>query len=296
MAAALAPSRTIRTLPGTIETLEPEDIASLRLPVQRSAQSFRQAIERHPGRSVWAPSTLEYALVGAWRNRPEISSVDELVAVRHAEALLRAAFERCVEHGDELMLAIELETQRAQSRYERAGLKLIEEVITYETPVPREAWRPRTAVRLVPVDSSNDRAVDLITRLDQAAFPWLWRNTRTEFEVYLRIPGVAVSLIEVNDEPAGYAGATLFSGWGHIDRIALWPDLQGQGLGWDALGLVVDAMRRRGARRVALSTQRTNLRSQRLYERFGFRRTHEHDYRLFGRWCHPERIGGGSPA
>jgi ribosomal protein S18 acetylase RimI-like enzyme len=51
----------------------------------------------------------------------------------------------------------------------------------------------------------------------------------------------------------------------------------------------VDAIRHRGVRRVGLSTQRTNFRSQRLYERFGFHRTSEHDYRLFGAWCQPVR-------
>ena len=50
------------------------------------------------------------------------------------------------------------------------------------------------------------------------------------------------------------------------------------------MAAAVEIMRQRGARRVGLSTQKTNLRSQRLYEQFGFRRTIDLDYRLFGNW------------
>jgi ribosomal protein S18 acetylase RimI-like enzyme len=246
-----------------------------------------------PGRSVWIPETLEYLVVAPWRNRPEIASVEEFVAVRNADTLLRAAFERCVDRGDDLFLAIELEAHRGRSRYERAGLELLEEVITYEVQSSRVPAPAADRVRLVPVIAGDDRSLDRILRIDEHAFPWLWRNSRAEFENYLRTPSVAVSMVEADGQPVAYVGATLFPGWGHLDRIAVAPEVQGQGLGRDALALVVDAMRRQGARRVALSTQRTNWRSQRLYERFGFHRTPELDYQLFGAWPQPgfgERI------
>jgi ribosomal protein S18 acetylase RimI-like enzyme len=81
----------------------------------------------------------------------------------------------------------------------------------------------------------------------------------------------------------------MFAGWGHLDRIAVAPRQQGEGRGRDALALAIAAMRHQGAARIALSTQLTNLRSQRLYERCGFRRTPELDYRLFGAWCQAPR-------
>ncbi|MCC2629622.1 MAG: GCN5-related N-acetyltransferase [Thermomicrobiales bacterium] len=250
---------------------------------------MRRLLDLHPGRSVWVPTTLEYALIGPWRNRPEIASIEDLVAVRHLEELLRAAIERCADQGDELVLTVELDSQRSPARYERAGLDMLEEVITYELGSVREAWSGSGRIRLVRVQANDKAAIDLVTSIDQASFPWLWRNNRAEFDAYLDTPGVEVWLLEADDDPVAYFGVTLFPDWGHLDRIAVVPQQQGRGFGLETLGLAVDTMKKRGARRVGLSTQRSNRRSQRLYERFGFQRTPAHDYRLFGAWCRPEQ-------
>jgi ribosomal protein S18 acetylase RimI-like enzyme len=275
-----------------VRPLELNDISALRLPGRRGAASVRQLLAVHPGRSVWVPATLEYALIGPWRNRSEIASIEDLVAVRHMEELLRAAVDRCAEHGDDLVLTVELDSQRSPARYERAGLEMLEEVITYAMGIVREPWSGSDRIRLVRVNANDEAAINRVTNIDQASFPWLWRNNRTEFDVYLHTPGVEVWLVEADGAPVAYFGVTLFPDWGHLDRIAVVPEQQGRGFGLETLGLAVDTMRTRGARRVGLSTQRTNRRSQRLYERFGFRRTPDHDYRLFGAWCRPERRAG----
>jgi len=267
-----------------VRPLLPDDVATLRLPGRRGSTSMIDALRARPGRSVWIPETLEYALLGSWRNRPEIASIDDMVAIRNIEPLLRTAFERCLERGDELMLALELETHRGASRYERAGLELLEEVITYEIEVRRIPRMPRRHLWLSPISADDDAAIDRVTALDQAAFPWLWRNSRAEFDVYLTTPGVEVSFLVSDGMPVAYVGTTFFSGWGHLDRIAVEPDLQGRGLGRAALILAIDTMRQRGARRVGLSTQQSNYRSQRLYQRLGFERTSGMDYQLFGVW------------
>jgi ribosomal protein S18 acetylase RimI-like enzyme len=292
MAGVLTPPRGSQVSTSVVQILEPEDVAALRLPGRRGAESVRRLLELHPGRSVWVPSTLEYALIGPWRNRPEIASIEDLVAVRHLDELLRAAVERCAARGDELILTVELDSRRSPARYERAGMEMLEEVITYELDIGREPWSSSGHIRLVRLDTNDEAAIDLVTSIDQASFPWLWRNNRTEFDVYLHIPGVEVWILEANGEPVAYFGVTLFPDWGHLDRIAVVPEQQGRGIGLEALGLAVDTMRQRGARRVGLSTQRTNWRSQRLYERFGFQRTPDHDYRLFGAWCRPEHRAG----
>ena len=292
MAGLLASPHGSRVSSSVVRTLAPGDVAALRLPGSRGAESVRRMLDLYPGRSVWVPATLEYALIGRWRNRPEIASIEDLVAVRHLEELIRAAVERCVDMGDELIVTVELDSRRSPARYERAGLEMLEEVITYELGAVRQPWSGSDHLRLVRVEADDVAAIDLVTNIDQVSFPWLWRNNRAEFDVYVQTPGVEIWLVETDDEPVGYFGVTLFPAWGHLDRIAVVPEQQGKGFGLETLGLAVETMRKRGARRVGLSTQRTNRRSQRLYERFGFERTSEHDYQLFGAWRRPERRAG----
>src|SRR5918998_3838900 len=247
MAGTLTPVRGARITAPVVRPLEFEDIPALRLPGKRGAESVRKLLEIHSGRSVWVPSTLEYALIGPWRNRPEIASIEDLVAVRHMEELLCAAVERCAAHGDDLVLTVELDSGRSPARYERAGLEMLEEVITYELGNLREPWSGSGRIRLVRVEANDEEAIDLVTSIDQTSFPWLWRNNRAEFDVYLQTPGVEVWLVEEDGEPVGYFGVTLFPDWGHLDRVAVVPEQQGRGLGLETLGLAVDTMRRRGA-------------------------------------------------
>src|SRR5918997_6809345 len=167
MAGVLTPSHGSSVTSPVVRPLECKDIPALRLPGRRGAESVRQLLDAHPGRSVWVPSTLEYALIGPWRNRPEIASIEDLVAVRHMEELLRAAVERCAEHGDELMLTVELDSGRSPARYQRAGLEMLEEVITYELGSVREPWSGSGRIRLVRVQANDEAAIDLVTSIDQ---------------------------------------------------------------------------------------------------------------------------------
>jgi ribosomal protein S18 acetylase RimI-like enzyme len=271
----------------TARLLGSDEVSLLRLSTARAVKDLQEALAARPNRSVWIPETLEYAVVGSWRNRDDISSIDEVVAVRGFEALIHAALERCTDQGDRLLLAIDLEGSPHRSRYERAGMAMIEEVITYEIRVDNVPRMPQRRLRLDRVTPGDSRSLEIVAAIDAEAFPWLWRNSFGEFIDYLNMPDVALSVLRFDGEPVAYIGATLFANWGHIDRIAVKPELQGKGFARAALILAIDIMRQQGARRIGLSTQKTNSRSQRLYEQFGFRRTSDLDYRLFGYW-----IGG----
>ena len=284
MLGSLAISPTVSREAPVVRPLTLADVPGLRLPGSRSSEMVREALARFGGRSVWIPDTLEYALVGSWRHRADIASIDELVAVRHVDLLLRSAQERSFAHGDPLLLVVELETQRGAARYERVGMELLEEVMTYEIEATRVPRMPQRRFRFIPIVPGDCHAIDRLTDLDRRSFPWLWRNSRDEFQAYLATPGVQVAFIEAEGHPVAYVGTTLFTGWGHLDRIAVEPELQGQGIGRAALTLALDGLRQRGARHIGLSTQRTNIRSQRLYEQFGFRRTPDLDYQLYGAW------------
>lgn len=272
------------TASATAVPLTESDIPRLRLPGRRGNEHMRDTLQSHPGRSVWVPGTLEHLLIGKWRHRPEISSIEEISAVRHLPSLVERAIAQCHLHGDDLLLALELESHRGRSRLERAGLAPLEEVITYEIEAARLPRVQRAGLYAAPVFREDTALLLQLLALDNAAFPWLWRNSLEEFWEYLETPGVQIHAVYAADDLVAYVGVTEFEGWGHIDRVAVEPERQGEGLGHAAVALGLDTLRRGGARRVGLSTQRSNVRSQRLYERLGFLRTPELDYHLYGAW------------
>lgn len=260
------------------------DIPELRLPGRRSNEQMRDTLRSHPGRSVWVPGSLEHLLIGSWRNRGDISSIEEISAIRHLPALVELAVTQCAQHGDELLLALELESHRGRSRFERAGLEQLEEVITFEIDTMRLPRLNQGNLRSVDVFLEDDSRLRELLTLDNEAFPWLWRNSCGEFRDYVTTPGVQVLAVYSQEQLVAYVGTTLFEGWGHVDRVAVRPERQGEGFGQAAVTMGLGELRRGGARRVGLSTQRSNVRSQRVYERLGFQRTPELDYHLYGAW------------
>ncbi|MEA2526654.1 MAG: hypothetical protein QOF73_3881 [Thermomicrobiales bacterium] len=270
-------------------TLTDSDVDSLRLTWQTKVEpeDVRRALYSYPGRSVWLPETLEYAIVAPWRHRAEVANIRHLVAVRHPDLLVQAAVERCAAEGAEVVVSIELEEVRKPAFYHGVGFDLLEEVVTYELDrLPLPSHRSGR-LRFISVDPSDAAARATLLAIDHAAFPWLWQNNDLEFQTYSLTPGVELFLGLLDGHPVAYVGLTTYLGWGHLDRIAVLPSLQGQGYGQEGLAFAIDRLARHGSRRVGLSTQRGNVHSQHLYERFGFRRSWGNDYRLYGRFLRP---------
>ena len=250
---------------------------------QLSIADIQRCIELLPGLSVWDPESLEYAIAGPWRNRTDIVNVAEIAAVRDAESLVSALVERSHAVGVELVLTLEIDERRSPAFFARCGFEHVEQVITYDID-RRDAPKFERSRNLVfiPVDVRDASILASLGEIDRAAFPWLWWNSDEEVQIYADSPGVEMYVALADGEPVAYTGFTVFPGWGHLDRIAVRPDLQGSGYGAATLAFTVETLFHRGSRRVGLSTQATNHRSRRLYERFGFRRTPGHDYDLYG--------------
>jgi ribosomal protein S18 acetylase RimI-like enzyme len=273
-----------------VRILRGEDVELLRLGWQHrhDPHDVRRLLAIYPERSVWMPETREFVLVGPWRHRPEIAAVQELSAIRGIEPLVAGVVELSRRAGAALVLITELDERRRPSFYERIGFQELEEVITYELDRPgtQPLQSPVAPMTFVPVASTDAAGLEAVLRLDHASFPWLWWNGPEELAVYAVTPGVALYVGLLDGDPVAYVGMTSYPGWGHLDRIAVLPSLQGRGLGRRALAFAIGTLARRGARRIGLSTQADNIRSQRLYERFGFRRSRVNDYRLYGAWLH----------
>ena len=125
------------------------------------------------------------------------------------------------------------------------------------------------------------RLPDLMA-LESASFPWLWRFGERIFPQTATSPNRRLLLGYEGDRLVGYLIIALHGNFGHLDRLAVDPALQGNGYGAELLARALREMAARGASTMGLSTQKDNFRSQRLYERFGFRRAGA--YTMYGKW------------
>jgi ribosomal protein S18 acetylase RimI-like enzyme len=276
---------TTRNSRGSIEPLRPEDLRQIH-PGWRSRlnlQEIRECLQRAPGRSVWDAQTGEYAIVNQWRNRTDVLQIADLASIRDPEALAIAASQRVRTMGAALTVMVEIDETRRPSFYERSGFEHLEKVVTFD--LDRSMVRRvscATQLRFVRADPRDPATMDVLLDLDHAAFPWIWWNSTQEFEAYFVAEGVQIYLGLDDGVPVSYTGFTSFPSWGHLDRIAVDPALQGRGYGLQTLAFSVETMLTLGSRKIGLSTQSDNVRSQRLYQRYGFVRTASNDYDLWG--------------
>jgi ribosomal-protein-alanine N-acetyltransferase len=116
----------------------------------------------------------------------------------------------------------------------------------------------------------RDRPV--VIEVDAAAFPPFWRLHEGGLdEALAATPSVRFRVAARNRALEGYAIAGRGGDTGYLQRLAVHPTARGQGLG---RALVVDALvwlRRRGASRGLVNTQRTNEGALALYRACGFR-------------------------
>ncbi len=89
------------------------------------------------------------------------------------------------------------------------------------------------------------------------------------------------ALPRTSGEPGAFVSARVAaSASGRIELVAVAPELRGRGVGLRLLAACLDELARRGARRVSVVTQASNVAALRLYERAGFHT------RSVGVWFH----------
>jgi ribosomal protein S18 acetylase RimI-like enzyme len=269
-----------------VRRLTVADVPRLRLPWDGrfSQADLARIAVMPPELNVWNSRTGEYLIGGFWRHREEIATVVDIAGSAGAHDLLQGFAELAAARGLTMAVASEQAERRKREFYLAAGFEQIEDIVIYELTRVRERAPELRGLRFERFDIVNERDFTDLLELDHRAFPWLWGYSAEEFVEYADSPGVAH---DVGRDPDGrivaYVGTTRFRSWGHLDRIAVDPTLQGMGLGRAALDYAVMALANAGARRIGLSTQGNNTSSRALYERYGFRRAPSHDYRIYGR-------------
>lgn len=158
-------------------------------------------------------------------------------------------------------------------------------------PIRRAGRQDRTEV--LSVDSS---AFDPFWRFDQLGIDEARRATpHTRFRVHASLPsGLASTLPTAGPMIAGYAITGRSLDLSYLQRLAVRPEAQRQGIG---RALVIDALhwaRRRSATAMLVNTQEINRRALALYESLGFE-LEEQGLTVLWRSFEPATVDAGRP-
>jgi ribosomal-protein-alanine N-acetyltransferase len=252
------------------------DVRHVRFPwtSHLSPERLAAQIESNPDLVLWIPETGEYAVGDNWRNRDDIAYILEATTRRGQARLVGALTERVRQMDYRLIVLPDEVMDAGRKLYTEIGFRHLERVVILRRSLhrldelPDVSGLPKLEIRRAGIPD-----LDVLVRADNLSFPWLWWNSRREFEVYHDLPDVHIYMAYLAGDPVGYASFTMYDGWAHLDRIAVVSDKQGKGLGAIQLAYTLRLMARMGASHVALSTQLSNTQSHKLYERFGFSRT-----------------------
>jgi ribosomal protein S18 acetylase RimI-like enzyme len=111
-----------------------------------------------------------------------------------------------------------------------------------------------------------------VLTVDAIAFNPFWRLHQGGLEDALgATPAVRFRVHGRRDDLDGYVIGGRGSGTGYVQRLAVHPSARGQGLGGSMVADVLRWMRRRGAVRALVNTQKTNEAALSLYLASGFR-------------------------
>ena len=135
----------------------------------------------------------------------------------------------------------------------------------------------RTGVSLPEAPSSNKvyirsaerEDVRAITQVDHTAFIPPWQLSYTDLWQAHRVAATATIAL-YNNQVIGYQMSTRHRTHAHLARLAVLPNSQGQRVGARLLHDLITRIMRRGIRSITVNTQDSNIRSQRLYRRYGF--------------------------
>lgn len=245
-------------------------------------EEAREVLSRRPHASFWLSESEEFIVVDQWRLRDELSTIHTFGAFANEGLLMNAVMDGARAAGQAGMVIVDVNEIRSPAFFAQHGFDIEEYIVTYSHQDLRIAISqfPPSRLTFERVPPGPSELLDLVTAVDHASFPWFWWNSAAEFQQYLDFPGVDVWAGRLDGEVVAYAGVTRYHGWAHLDRIATRADRQGQGIGRDMLAQVMREVSRRGARSLALSTQRLNQHSRRLYERAGFEPTPRDDYSI----------------
>ena len=143
-------------------------------------------------------------------------------------------------------------------------------MLNWDSPgLPETVPNPAVSIRPMTMDDMAE-----VEAIDSAAFSLVWQNSRLYLEIAFRQAAVA-TVAEFEGHLVGYQISTGTPIGGHLARLAVLPQFQGNGIGFALLFDLLRQFSRRNARTITVNTQKDNLASLALYRKTGFQLTGE---------------------
>lgn len=124
------------------------------------------------------------------------------------------------------------------------------------------------------IRSMNLDDLAAVHEVDAGSFVPVWQNSQDLLELAYRQASFA-TVAEHQGKLVGYQISTATPMGGHLARLAVLPEVQGQGVGYALVRDTLSQYERRGAQIVTVNTQQDNLASLALYKKAGFHPTGE---------------------
>lgn len=160
----------------------------------------------------------------------------------------------------------------ARRSWEQAGFEPYIELALMRKPLEEVTDTPDHLVV-----TRQDSGVDDLLAIDAASFPRFWRFNREALDEAIRATSRSMTLEILSGEgsPIAYAVVGFGSAIAYLQRVAVHPDWQGNGMGRSLVRAAVRKASRSGAKVLLLNTQIDNTPAIKLYEEEGFLRLPE---------------------
>lgn len=117
--------------------------------------------------------------------------------------------------------------------------------------------------------------IDAVAEVDQKAFEALWINSADTLRLAFQQCDFA-EVLEYRGDVVGYQISTANQFSAHLARLAVHPDYQRHGLGFNLVNSIFRHYQEKNINQVTVNTQRNNYSSLTLYKKLGFEITQEH--------------------
>jgi GNAT superfamily N-acetyltransferase len=165
----------------------------------------------------------------------------------------------------QLLAALEIENWLG-THLKALGFKYEEDIITLSRS---GHTAPEDPQNLVPIRPASVDDLERMAAIDRAAFAPPWQLSFDDLR-YAKKLATICTVASINETIVGYQLSTTYQQNGHLARLAVLPEVQGNGVGSSLVHDMILRFQRRNIQTITVNTQASNERSRQLYAHFAF--------------------------